>query len=89
MGESNAPGETVHRGKNRCRLVLSADIEFSQTFINEAAPYDKHALTALRMLLDRGLRLQLTENYINAAMNELEGKEHLLKVHDITVEAAP
>lgn len=89
MSESNAPGETIHRGKNRCRLIITGDIEFTQQVINQTAPYDKHALTALRNLLDGGLRIQLVESYVNAAMKELQGKEHILKVHDITVEAAP
>jgi hypothetical protein len=80
---------TIHRGKNRCRLTLTGEIEFSTEVLRQICPYDPTALTVLRKLLDDGLRLKIIESYINSAMKELEGKRHILTVSDFTVEAAP
>lgn len=89
MGQSNAPGETIHRGKNGCRLVVTVELEFPDSVLKDAAPaWDKSALSLVRQMLDQGnLRILILEKMHQnvAAITRTD----LVKVKDITVEAAP
>ena len=87
MSQSNAPGETVVRKKNQVRLIITAEIEFSDNVLNELAPaWDKTALSVMRKLLDDGLRMELISMFINNYHNFVN--KELIKVNDISIEAA-